>query len=285
MDGVLMLLPTRKSGGPRSAVAGLCAAALLLGAVPAHGQSSDGKKKKKADTAAPAAAPSSRVQDDPDTDYGPKTEAQALAPPPAAVVTRPPRVKLGRGRLMVAVRAGAALPEVVSNFGPSFLVGAEVGWVLPRLPVVGEGLAVTVDFAYSQPEAGGNVDAAAPGCPGCKWNVTQHEASLGLTVLYRAPFVMQGKLVPYIGIGPRLFMLDSSASVQPGSASVASFHETSNKIGMGLPLGADYALGPGRIFLEAMFLYAPFNHNVTGSTNAGAITIEAGYRMLFGLGG
>ena len=283
-----MLLRSTQSKGtarrPGDAIAGLCAAALLLSALPAHGQATDARKKKKAEPAAPAPAPT-RVQDDPDTDFGPKTEAQALAPPPAAVSTRPPRQKLGRGKLMVAVRAGAALPQVVSNFGTSFLVGAEVGWALPRLPGIGEGLAVTVDFAYSQPEAGGNIDAAAAGCPGCKWNVTQKEASLGLTVLYRVPFVMQGKLVPYIGIGPRLFMLDSGASVQPGGASVASFHETSNKVGMGLPLGADYALGPGRIFLEAMFLYAPFNHNVTGSSNAGALTIEAGYRMLFGLGG
>ncbi len=263
---------------------------------PAPGKEAPGaarKKKKKAAepkaddtrTAAPDRAPAGGGSPAPsskssiDEEYGP-----APAPSDNVVVAAPRRKPFGRGKLLVGARVGGAFPEVVSNFGPSFLVGLEVGWVLPRLPGIGEGLAATIDLAYSQPEASATLRDPHVASTYSS-SVTQRELSLGLTVLYRVPNVMGGKLTPYLGIGPRLFFLESLGKAQPAGGGGVEFSETSTRIGMGLPVGVDYALGPGRLFLEAMFLYAPFNHNTTGSTNAGAITIEAGYRMLFGLGG
>jgi hypothetical protein len=236
-------------------------------------------KKKKAEPA-PAAQGTKTPQDD---EFGPKP------PPPATdnvLIAVPKREPFGRGKLLFGARAGGAFPEVVSNFGPSFLVGLEVGWVLPRIPKIGEGLAVTIDLAYSQPEAGGTVaNIPNAGDNTIKWNITQRELSLGLTVLYRIPNIKEGRLTPYIGIGPRIFMLSSLAKSESGGVAATAFNESSTRIGMGLPLGVEYALGPGRIFGEAMFLYAPFNHNATGASNAGALTVEVGYRFLLGLGG
>ena len=232
--------------------------------------------------AAPAggAAPLPEASDE----FGPQ-----LPPTDNVLVAVPKREPIGRGKVFAAVRIGAAIPQVVSSLSASFLVGAEAGWAAPKLPGIGEGLAFAIDVAFSQPSSSGTAtDSHAGGM--YTWSVTQKTTSLGLTVLYRAPFIQsasmeRGKLVPYIGVGPRLFFLQTLASAQPGGAAVADYTETSSKIGFGVPFGADYVLGPGRVFLEGMFMWAPFKHNTTGESNAGALTLEAGYRMFFGLGG
>ena len=221
----------------------------------------------------------------PSNDFGP---APPPPPPEPVVVAKPVREPIGRGKVFAAVRLGAAVPQVVSSFGASFLVGGEIGWALPKLPGLGEGLALAADVAYSQP--GKSSDGNDPHANGAYSSVaTQKTTSLGLTLLYRANWVEtasleRGKLVPYLGVGVRAFLLQTVATVTPSGGSSSEYTESSNKLGFGIPLGADYQLGPGRVFLEAMFLWAPFNHNITGPSNAGALTIEAGYRMFFGLG-
>lgn len=284
----------------------LVGGALLLGDASAFAQTAPAPTKDKAAPAAkkkkggkvgddksgddpkvngPAPAPATTPGGAPADDYGP-------APPPApvteTVVAAPKREPLGRGKAFAAVRLGAAVPQVVSSLSASFLVGGEIGWAAPKLPLIGEGLALAIDLAFSQPGSNGDaMDAHAGG--NYAWAVTQKTTSLGLTVLYRLNTVSsasleRGKLVPYLGVGPRLFFLQTVATVTPSGAAVAEYTESSTKIGFGIPLGVDYALGPGRVFVEAMFLWAPFNHNTTGPSNAGALTIEAGYRMFFGLG-
>jgi hypothetical protein len=52
-------------------------------------------------------------------------------------------------------------------------------------------------------------------------------------------------------------------------------------VGLGAPIGADFAIGPGRVFLDLTFLYAPFNTNITGSGSVGTFNLADGYRMLF----
>ena len=242
-------------------------------APPAHA------KKKKL----PKPAPVETRTVEPESDYGPQW------PPPAPVVAAPevvveqPRYHFTRGQLIAGAKAGAAFAQPFSNLGASFLVGVEVGWALPRLPGIGSGLAVTIDLAYTQPGASGaGIDSRlAPNAGHYGFSVTQRELSLGFTALYRVPFLLGGRLVPYAGIGPRIFFLESKTSAEAGSGNtLPGFSETSTRVGLGVPLGADFPIGPGRVFLEAMLLYAPFNHNLTGDSNAGMITVQAGYRFL-----
>lgn len=259
----------------------------LLAVAPAWAQEDQPKKntespkkgkKKKAEPAKPVEAKPVEPAKPEDT-YGP-----TLPPAPVeAEVVKPAPKKAGWGHLMAAARLGGLFAEPFSNLGASFLVGAEIGYLLPPLPVVGEGFGVTIDVAYTQPTASGAAMDARIGANGgnYKWDVTQRETILGLTLLYRAPFIMDGKLVPYIGFGPRIFMMQTSSGGEAGSGnSIPGYNENSTQAGLGLPLGADYKIGPGRVFLEALLLYAPLNTNTTGSSSAGSISVAAGYRFI-----
>jgi opacity family porin len=296
MDGLLMMTAGIRRGrrcrrgspaaARRARTAGIVAVAagslILFGAAPAQAAPAP---PVRTDAQPPgiqlAQAGPSSVKTPQEEEFGPQLPPP---PPPAAVVVKPRGPKFAPGNGLVAVRAGAAFPEVVSNFGPSFIVGAEVGWA-PRLPRIGEGFALTIDFAYSQPEANVKITDTTRVDAGATASLTQREYSFGLTLLYRVQKVKQGKVTPYLGIGPRLFLLQTLAKTSQGANVGTTYLESSTRIGMGIPVGVDFALGPGRLFGEAMFLYAPFNHNVTGATNAGALTVEVGYRYLFRLGG
>lgn len=263
--------------------------ALALGAfaiaLPAHaGPGGATPKKKKPGTeekkpATPTPPPPVKTPPGGD-DFGPQ-----LPPPPPVEneVTKKPAFEFTRGKILVGAKAGAAFAQPF-GFGASFLVGVEVGWVLPKLPTIGEGLTLAVDLAYTQPEAAGDATDPRVGVNGGNyhWSVTQRELTLGITVLYRAPFIAGGKFVPYLGIGPRFFFLQQSTGGQAGDGtSLAGYNEQASRTGLGVPLGADLAVGPGRVFLEAQLMWAPLNTNVTGSGSTGAITVAAGYRFLF----
>ena len=254
------------------------ALALAAAAIFAVMPSAHAVKKKKLPKPGPV---ETKVPDD-EPVYGP------VWPPPApaaaeVVVQAPPRYRFTRGQFIAGARVGGAFAQPFSNLGASFLVGVEVGWALPRLPGVGSGLALTIDLAFTQPGASGTATdpCLAQNTGIYSWDVTQRELSLGLNLIYRVPFLMGGRLVPYVGFGPRLFFLETRLAGFAGSANALTpYSETSTRAGLGVPLGADFPIGPGRVFLEAMLLYAPFNHNLTGESNAGMITIQAGYRFL-----
>ena len=260
--------------------------AFLVAAL-ASGTPSVALAKKKKKSPSPSVAAPIKPQAEPGEVYGPQwpPPAPRAASDDTVVRTAPPRTRIDwkSGRILVGARAGGAFAQPLSGLGSSFLVGVEVGWVLPALPGVGRGLALALDLAYAQPGASGDLTDPRLTANGGSYHydVAQRELSLGLTVLYRLNRLLDGRLVPYAGFGPRLFFLQSATSGSAGAGNdFASYHEQSTRIGFGLPVGADYAIGPGRVFLEAMLLYAPFNHNVTGASNAGALTLDAGYRFL-----
>jgi hypothetical protein len=59
--------------------------------------------------------------------------------------------------------------------------------------------------------------------------------------------------------------------------------EQSTKVGFHVPLGVDYLLGPGRLFVEAQLFWAPIDHRSTGDSSVGAISAELGYRLFINL--
>ena len=56
--------------------------------------------------------------------------------------------------------------------------------------------------------------------------------------------------------------------------------ENSTKLGVGLPLGVEYGLGPGLLFGEVLLQWGPLDHEVTGETNLGTATLWLGYRAV-----
>jgi len=216
--------------------------------------------------------------------------APETAPPPPAVAATveapPPAVeKRDRGAFVLGVKGGGLFPEAFSPLGPSFLVDVEIGWILPFLK---RGIAITIDGAYTQPTAQGGpiTDPRITSNNNMySWDITQREVIIGLTLSYRMTFIGEGKLVPYIGVGPRLFLLQTQACPSGGQCAagsgnpIAESDEQSTKVGVGVPLGIDYLVGPGRIFLEAQLLWAPIDHRTTGDSSVGSITAALGYRL------
>jgi hypothetical protein len=86
--------------------------------------------------------------------------------------------------------------------------------------------------------------------------------------------------VPYVGIGPRIYFLESTVRSGEGTPSFKETTEQSTKVGFGAPLGVEIGLGPGGFIAELLFQYGPLDHTATGSSNTGAFSIAAGYRLI-----
>ncbi len=181
------------------------------------------------------------------------------------------------GVVLLAPKVGVLLPYGFSSLGASYLVGLEVGWALP---VLKHRLAITVEGEFTAPEANGSTtDARLDASAGSySWHLAQRELILGLTLVYRHPV---GRLVPYVGVGPRLFLLDSRVTGTAGAAAISQSSETSTKVGAGIPIGLGFHVGPGDLFAEVQLNVSGIDHRTTGQANTGSLSIAAGYRFTF----
>jgi hypothetical protein len=183
-----------------------------------------------------------------------------------------------RGQVLVAVKGGVLLPYGFSKLGASYLVDVELGYALP---VLHHRLAITVEGAFTAPQASGSttdprLDASTGGT--YSWQIAQREVILGLNLIYRHPL---GRFTPYVGIGPRMFLLDSRVNGNASGAPISQSSEVSTKFGVGIPVGLGVHLGPGDLFAELQLNVSPMDHLTTGPTNTGSIALAAGYRLIF----
>jgi opacity protein-like surface antigen len=215
------------------------------------------------------------------------------APPPGGTPTPGPdntlvgsvqTEKPDRGAFILGVKFGGlfAEPFTSNHLGPSFLADVEVGYVLPYLK---RSFGLMIDVGYTQPEASGDQTdpriVTTDMMPNAwHFDLTQRELLLGLTVVYRMTFIGSGRIAPYIGIGPRLWLLQTKVEGTAGANNpISESTEQSTKVGLSVPIGVDFEIGPGRLFLEGQVLWAPVDHRTTGDSSVGALTIEAGYRF------
>lgn len=182
-----------------------------------------------------------------------------------------------KGAGLVGLKVGAFLPEPFSSLGPSYFVEVEGGYLLPFVHRL---IGITGSVAMGMPTIGTTL--SDPRVPGGSYTYTQttQQFMLGLTVVAKIPL---GRFVPYIGIGPRLFLVrtPSSGSAADGTAIPQSV-ELSRDVGVGVPAGLDILLGPGRLFAELQFLYSGSSQLSTGPGNFGALSVAAGYRLVLG---
>ena len=68
------------------------------------------------------------------------------------------------------------------------------------------------------------------------------------------------------------------AMAVPDLEEAAAFQST--EFGFGLPLGAEYTLGPGGLIAELLFQWGPLKHDITGDTHLGSASLWVGYRAL-----
>jgi hypothetical protein len=161
--------------------------------------------------------------------------------------------------LLVAVRVGAAFPDAWSRLQPSFVVGVEAGATVWR-----QRLAVVVDGAFTAPAAEASGSDAAIGAFDARLDVRQ--AIVGASLVYRHPL---GRVVPYVGAGPRLVVFGA--------------HESGTAMGGG---GGGFAgvgvwLGPGELFADVRADAAPVRNHLAGDVVAGAVFVAGGYRVTF----
>jgi hypothetical protein len=111
------------------------------------------------------------------------------------------------------------------------------------------------------------------------YSMTQRELMTGLTVMYRLTMIMNGRLAPYLGVGARLWFNQTLVTGMSGSNVISESREQSMRVGLSVPIGVDYGLGPGRVFFEALMFWAPIDHQITGESSTGSISALLGYRL------
>lgn len=184
----------------------------------------------------------------------------------------------GSGLFLLGGKVGGIAP--FNGLDP-FLHGAlEVGYVFP---VLEQGLGAYLQVEYSAPSAAGHVDEdfdpeRVPS-GGYDWEIQQKELVLAPTFLYRMTSLSDW-VTPYAGVAFRLYLLEDAVTGKAGDQTFGETKERSTDFGVGVPLGAEFALGPGGITAELMLQWGPLEHTLTGDTHLGGASLFVGYRLL-----
>lgn len=203
--------------------------------------------------------------------------AAAQEPAPPALETEQPRAHeapRAHGGLLAGAKVGGLLS--FGGLDPNARVGIELGYVFPWLD---RSFAFLVDADYAAPKSSGS-QAGDPRVQGgtYDWHLTEQILAIQPTILYR--YTKLGRVVPFVGIGPRIYMLRSTVRGAVGSVVIPETTEQSTKVGLGVPFGAEIKLGPGALIGELLFEYGSLDHTATGASNTGALGLAVGYRVL-----
>lgn len=167
-----------------------------------------------------------------------------------------------------------------NGLGPFVIGGVELGYVFGG---TNRRIAALLDVTYTAPNASGSDKEAfdPQRIPGgtYDWELRQKELVFQPTFMYRLTG-LTATITPYAGIGPRIYLLESVVRGSSGGKPFQDTTEHSTKIGFGIPLGAELALGPGGVFAELHFQWAPLDHQTTGDTQLGGGSLFLGYRAL-----
>jgi Outer membrane protein beta-barrel domain len=174
---------------------------------------------------------------------------------------------------LAAGKIGAIVP--FNGLHPFVAGGVEFGWIFSG---TNRRIGALLDVEYTAPSGDGNESDARVASGNYSWEIRQKELVFQPTFLYR--FTSGGPLVPFAGLGPRIYFLETTGKGEAGGNALQETHEKSTKFGLGLPLGIEYQLGPGALFLEAQLEWGPLDHRITGDTSLAAVTPLIGYRAL-----
>lgn len=197
----------------------------------------------------------------------------AAAAPAESTADAKPAEK-DRGALVLGGKVGGLV--AFSSLNPNARAALEVGYIFPW---ANRSFAFTADIGYAAPKSSGS-QAGDPRVAGgtYNWHLTQQELTIMPTLLYR--FTALGKIVPYAGIGPRIYLLQSTTRGDVNGTPMKETEERSTKVGLGVPIGVQYQLGPGALMAEVLLEYGPLDHTATGSSNTGAANLFLGYRFM-----
>lgn len=166
----------------------------------------------------------------------------------------------------------------IANFNhldPFVTGGLELGYVLS-----GGNLAFLLDTTYTAPKSDNKVttDGRVPDST-YTWELVHKQLVFQPTFEYRIN-QLSDKVTPYVGIGPRIYFIEEVTRGKSGGMVIKDSFERSTKFGLGVPLGAELALGPGGLFAELLFQWGPLDHQTTGDTHLGSGSLFVGYRAV-----
>lgn len=177
----------------------------------------------------------------------------------------------GDAAFLLAGKVGGIVP--FNGLDPFVSGGIELGWVFAGTD---QRLCALLDVTYTVPQASGGAADLRLASGAFDWEIAQKELILQPTFLYRLTGL--GPIVPFAGIGPRIYFLETVSQGSSGGVTFLESKERSTKFGAGLPLGAEYELGPGGVMAELLMEWAPLDHRVTGDVSLLGMTLFVGYR-------
>lgn len=172
----------------------------------------------------------------------------------------------------IAPRVGLNLPT--SRLGAFAVVGLELDLLLP---VLERRLILALDASYTF----GSYDGAGadPRVGGdYTYEIGQKELKLALDLVFRL-FTEDRPVIPYLGAGLVLHLLETVERTSFGPP--VDHRERSTELGFELIGGVDISLGPGFLLVDLRWVHSDLDHDLTGDTNAGNVTLALGYRYLF----
>lgn len=181
--------------------------------------------------------------------------------------------KNDRGAFVAGGKVGGI--ATLSGLGVNVTGAVEVGYIFPW---VRRSFGLLVDVGYAAPVASGTESDPRVAGGSYEWTLTQKQLTIAPTILYR--YTGLGKVVPFVGVGPRILLLEGVTEGKAGSATILENKEQSTKVGVGVPLGAEYLIGPGAALAELLFQYSTIDHKATGDASLTSFTLWLGYRFM-----
>lgn len=176
------------------------------------------------------------------------------------------------GCFSVGVKAGGLL--AFSKLNANARVTLELGYVLP---IARQNLGVGFEVSYAAPNRSGVQDGDVRVGGAYSWRLSLQELTMMPVAVYRLP--ISEHVIPYIGAGPRIYLLRSTTRGDVSGTPISETREKSTKLGFGIPIGVQVRLGPGFLLAELLTEYGPLDHTATGSSNTGAESLQVGYRL------
>ena len=176
------------------------------------------------------------------------------------------------GGVLLGGKLGGVIP--LGGLDPFLTVGVQGGWAFGAFGT--PHLAALLDVSFTAPSADGGEGDPRLSAGSYTWEIDQRELILQPTLLYRLRPL--GALVPSVGLGPRLYLLDTRGRGEAAGAPIAESREVSTRFGVGLPLALELPLGPGQLLGELLLEWAPLDHRVTGDASLLGVNLALGYR-------
>jgi hypothetical protein len=197
----------------------------------------------------------------------PTAPASAAKDAPPAATPAPAEAKTSG--VLLGAKVGGILP--FSGLGANVTGGIEVGYAFGPF-------AVALAADYQAPKSHDTASDPRLTTTSYSWHITEQELDLMPLFLYRLQSL--GAVVPFVGIGPRIYLLKSTVRSNDQTPAMSETTEKSTKLGFGIPLGIELKLGPGAALAELLFQYGKIDHTATGDSNVGSASLSLGYRIV-----